>query len=95
MQLWSHPIQWGLVSIGGAALRSLLPFLVLLLAWRMGGGTTFRVWLFLLLQLAVTALNAWLMGWLLRTVALFWNHDAEVREARMALKDLLHESQTS
>jgi hypothetical protein len=87
MQLWSHPIQWGLVSIGGAALRSLLPFLVLLLAWRLGGGTTFRVWLFLVLQLLVTALNGWLLGWLLRTAALFWSHDALVLEARADLKE--------
>jgi len=87
MQLWSHPIQGGLVSIGGAALRSLLPFLVLLLAWRLGGGTTFRVWLFLVLQLLVTALNGWLLGWLLRTAALFWSHDALVLEARADLKE--------
>lgn len=93
MQLWSHPIQWGLVSLGGAALRSLLPFLLLLLAWRLGGGTTFRVWLFLLLQLIVTALNGWLMGWLLRTAALFWNHDAAVRDVRAALKEALREAE--
>ena len=88
LRLWSHPVQWGLISLGGAALRSLLPFLVLLLAWRMGGSTTFRVWLFLLLQLAVTALNGWLMGLLLRTAALYWNHDATVRDVRAALKDV-------
>ncbi len=87
MQLWSHPIQWGLLSIGGAALRALLPFLVLLLAWRLGGGTTFRVWLFLVLQLFVTALNGWLMGWLLRIAARFWSHDALVRDARAELKE--------
>jgi hypothetical protein len=93
MQLWSHPVQWGLISLGGAALRSLLPFLVLLLAWRMGGGTTFRVWLFLLLQLTVTALNGWLMGWLLRAAARFWNHDATVQDVRAALKDVPREAQ--
>jgi hypothetical protein len=87
MQLWSHPIQWGLVSIGGAALRAALPFLLLLLAWRLGGGTPFRVWLFLVLQVLVTALNGWLMGWLLRIAALFWNHDALVRDARANLKE--------
>ena len=87
--LWSHPIQWGFVSLGGAALRSLLPFLVLLLAWRMGGGTTFRVWLFLLLQLLVTAINGWLLGWLLRATALFWRHDAIVRDTRAALEDAI------
>jgi hypothetical protein len=94
MQLWSHPIQWGLVSIGGAALRALLPFLVLLLAWRLGGGTTFRVWLFLLLQLFVTALNGWLLGWLLRVAALYWNHDANVRDARADLKEIPREAET-
>jgi hypothetical protein len=88
MQLWSHPIQWGLLSIGGAALRALLPFLLLLLAWRLGGGTPFRVWLFLVLQLLVTALNGWLMGWLLRIAALFWSHDALVRDARADLKEI-------
>ncbi len=91
--LWSHPIQWGLVSVGGAALRSLLPFLLLLLAWRMGGGTTFRVWLFLLLQLLVTTVNGWLMGWLLRTTALFWRHDALVRSEMVTLKESIREAE--
>ncbi len=95
LALWSHPIQWSLVAVGGAMLRSLLPFLVLLLAWRLGGGTTFRVWLFLLLQLLVTAVNGWLMGWLLRISALYWNHDALVREARESLKDAVREAETS
>lgn len=93
LRLWSHPVQWGLVNLGGAALRGLLPFLVLVLAWRLGGGTALRVWLFLLLQLAVTLLNGWLMGWLLRVSALFWNHDAAVCNARAALKDLAREPQ--
>ena len=91
--LWSHPIQWGAISLGGTALRSLLPFLVLLLAWRMGGGTSYRVWLFLVLQLLVTAVNGWLLGWLLRVAALFWRHDALVRETRAALEDSLREPQ--
>jgi hypothetical protein len=91
--LWFHPVQWGLVCFGGAVLRSLLPFLVLLLAWRMGGGTTFRVWLFLLLQLLVTAVNGWLMGWLLRIMAIFWRQDVIVREARAALKEIPSEAQ--
>lgn len=92
LRFWTHPVQWGLLSLGGATLRSLLPFLVLVLAWRMGGGTTFRVQLFLGLQLAITLLNGWLMGWLLRATALFWAHDAEVRDARAAVKDLSHEA---
>jgi hypothetical protein len=93
--LWSHPVQWSLLALGGAVLRSLLPFLVLLLAWRMGGGTPFRVWLFLLLQLLVTALNGWLLGWLLRATARFWSHDAIVRDARFALKEPVREAETS
>ncbi len=68
---------------------------MLLLAWRMGGGTPFRVGLFLALQLAVTLLNGWLMGWLLRTTALFWTHDAAVRTARAAVKDLSREAVAS
>lgn len=91
-RLWHHPVQWGLLAAGGAAVRALLPFLVLLLAWRMGGGTSLRVWLFLVLQLAVTALNAWLLGWLLRVVARFWSHDGPVRAA---IRDLEEASRAS
>ncbi len=87
LRLWTHPIQWGAVCVGGAAVRSLLPFLVLLLAWRLGGGTTLRVTALLGLQLLATVLNAWLMGWLLRASALFWVHDAAVRTARATLKE--------
>ena len=94
MQLWSHPVQWGLLSIGGAALRSLLPFLLLLLAWRLGGGTSFRVWLFLLLQLLITAVNGWVLGWFLRLGARYWNHNAAVRDARAALKEGLRETES-
>jgi hypothetical protein len=92
LRLWGHPIQWFLLNLGGAALRAGLPFLVLLLAWRLGGGTTFRVWLFLGLLLLATAVNAWLMGWLLRAVALFSTHDAAVCDARAALKEALREA---
>jgi hypothetical protein len=66
---------------------------VLLLAWRMGGSTTFRVWLFLLLLLIVTAVNGWLLGWLLRTTSLFWRHDALVREVSATLEDSVRETQ--
>lgn len=93
LRLWSQPLQWGLIALAGAALRGLLPFLVLLLAWRMGGGTTFRVWLFLLLQLAVTILNGWLLGWQLRVTAHYWLHDVAVRAVRAALKEFHAEAQ--
>lgn len=88
LQLWSHPVQWGLLAVGGAALRALLPVLVLGFAWRMGGGTTARVWIFLALQLSVTLLNGWILGWMLRTTARFWAHDTDVRRARASLKEL-------
>jgi hypothetical protein len=80
--LWAHPVQWTLVVLGGAALRALLAFLVLLLAWRIGGATVGRVWIFFLLQVAATVLNAWFLGWFLRASALYWQHDLKVREAR-------------
>lgn len=95
LRLWSHPVQWGALALGGAALRALPPFLLLLLAWRLGGGTTFRVWLFLLLQLAATLANGWLMGWLLRTTARFWNHDAAVRAVRSALEAAPRDAEVS
>jgi len=93
LALWAHPIQWGLLALGGAALRSILPLLVLLLAWQMGGSTTFRVWLFLILQLLVTALNGWLLGWLLRVVALFWTHCVLVRSELIKLKESVREAE--
>lgn len=80
--LWAHPVQWTVVVLGGTALRALLSFLVLLLAWRIGGATVGRVWTFFLLQVAATMVNAWLLGWFLRTSALYWQHDLKVREAR-------------
>lgn len=80
--LWSHPVQWLVLILGGAALRALLAFLALLFAWRLGGATVGRVWAFFVLQLAVTVANAWLMGWILRGSALYWQHDHEVRQAR-------------
>ncbi|HEX9011625.1 MAG TPA: hypothetical protein VF804_14755 [Holophagaceae bacterium] len=80
--LWAHPVQWTVVVLGGTALRAILSFLVLLLAWRIGGATVGRVWTFFLLQVAATVVNAWLLGWFLRASALYWQHDLKVREAR-------------
>ena len=87
LALWAHPVQWSILNLGGAALRSLLPFLVLFMAWRMGGGTTARVWTFLLLQVAVTFFNGWTLGLLLRMTGRYRQHDAAVRDARAALKE--------
>ncbi|HEX9082352.1 MAG TPA: hypothetical protein VF768_08735, partial [Holophagaceae bacterium] len=83
--LWAHPVQWTVLVLGGSVIRAGLAFLALFLAWRMGGATVGRVWIFFLLQVAVAAFNAWLMGWFLRTAARFWQHDLKVREARAEL----------
>lgn len=91
LRLWTHPLQWGALAFGGAAARALPAFLVLLLAWRMGGGTALRVWLFLLLQLLVTLANGWVLGWLLRATGRYWRHDHGVVLARRELAEALHE----
>ncbi len=83
-RLWFHPVQWGLLILGGVIIRLGLHFLVMLLAWRMGGGTTFRVWVFLLLQLLATGVNAWFLGWFLRISAIFWRHDSNLRREMQA-----------
>lgn len=80
LRLWSHPVQWTLLVLGGVVLRTGLTFLALFLAWRWGGGTAFRVWGFLLLQLTVVVLNAWLLGWFLRLAGLYVRHDVAVHE---------------
>ena len=92
LALWSHPVQWGALALGGAAARAIPPFLVLLLAWRMGGGTSLRVWTFLLLQVLVTLLNGWILGWLLRAAALYWRHDHTVRGACTVLEEAADEA---
>lgn len=86
LRLWTHPIQWTLLVLGGVILRTGLALLALAIAWRLGGGTGARVWLFLLLQTLGAALNAWLLGWFLRLTALFWRHDQRVREEIQALE---------
>lgn len=87
LAFWSHPVQWTAIVLGGTVVRALFSFLVLLLAWRLGGDTVGRVWLFSLLQLAAAVASAWLLGWFLRTSALFWQHDLKAREARAELED--------
>jgi hypothetical protein len=77
--LWRHPVQWTALVLGGVVVRIGLTLLVLVLAWRMGGGTALRVWCFLLLELAAVLVNAWLLGWFLRVSALFGHHDAAVK----------------
>jgi len=77
-QLWRHPVQWTALVLGGVVLRAGLPFLVLLLGWRLGGGTPGRVWALLGLQILTVLVNAWLIGWFLRVTALFWKNDAAV-----------------
>jgi len=77
-RLWSHPIQFTALHLGGATIRLSLAFGALVLGWRWGGGSAARVWLLLVVQLAVTALNAVLLGWMLRLVARYWRRRREV-----------------
>lgn len=90
--LWAHPVQWTVLVFGGTVLRTGLSFLVLLVAWRMGGTTVGRVWTFLGLQAAAAVLDAWLLGWFLRTAARFWQHDLKVRQARAELVEARREA---
>jgi hypothetical protein len=81
LALWMHPVQWTLLVVGGVVARLGLTFLGLFLAWRWGGGTPLKVWGFLLLQLLMVVLNAWLLGWFLRLAALYVRHRMRVGEA--------------
>ncbi len=86
LRLWTHPIQWTALVAGGVVVRTGLPFLVLLLGWRMGGGTPVRVWSLLGLQALAVLVNAWLIGWFLRVTALFWRNDSAVEAVIMDLE---------
>jgi hypothetical protein len=78
-RLWAYPAQWLVLVVGGVLLRAGLTLLVLVLAWRLGGGTIPKVCVFLALQLAVVLVNAWQIGWFLRLAALFTSGDAALR----------------
>jgi len=78
-RFWLHPLQWLSLVLGGVALRTGLTLLALALAWRLGGGTIPKVCGLLAMELAVVAVDAWLLGWFLRLAALFLRHDAAVR----------------
>lgn len=85
-RLWTHPLQWGAFILGGVLVRVGLHFLVFLFAWRAGGGSSARVWIFLLLQIGAAGVNAWLLGWFLRLTALFWREDARQRRETRGLE---------
>jgi len=80
LRLWLNALQWAILLAGGVVVRFGLHFLVLFMAWRLGGATPFRVWTFLALQALATLAAAWVMGWMLRVAAHFWRHDARVRD---------------
>ena len=81
IRMWGHPVQWFILAAGLSLLRLALHLAVLDLAWRLGGGSVPRVWIFVLLEAVSASIGAWTLGWLLRTVALFWRHDQAVRRA--------------
>lgn len=86
LRLWSHPVQWTALHLGGAALRAGLTFGALFLGWRWGGGGSGRVWAFLGVQVLATLVNAFLLGWLLRLTARYWRRRREVGQALAALE---------
>lgn len=95
LRLWMHPVQWTSLVLGGVALRAGLAFLAIWIGWRVGGGTTSRVQVFLLLELLSAVMNAWLLGWFLRLTALFWRQDEKVRNARSELREAAKMAVTS
>jgi hypothetical protein len=86
LRLWMHPVQWTGLVLGGVALRAGSTFLAIWIGWHLGGGSTSRVQLFLLLGILSAVLNAWLLGWFLRLTALFWRQDEKVRNVRQELE---------
>jgi len=78
LHLWSHPIQWGTIVFLGVSVRTGLSFSALLLAWLWGGQSLPKLWALFAVQAIVAAANAWIIGWMLRTTALYWKNDAEV-----------------
>lgn len=80
-RLWSHPVEWFSLAAGLSLLRLALHLAVLDLAWRLGGSSVARVWTFVLLEALAAFIGAWLLGWMLRTAALFWRHDQAVHRA--------------
>jgi hypothetical protein len=75
-RFWKHAGQWLALVLAGVLVRTGLSLAVLFLAWRLGGGSIAKVCGFLVLQLAVVAVNAWVIGWFLRLVALHRRQDA-------------------
>lgn len=86
MALWQAPVQWGSLVMGGTLLRTGLGFLVLWVAWRLGGATPWRVGSMALMQVLAAAAIAWLLAWLLRLAALFIRHDSKIRREVRALR---------
>lgn len=86
LRLWMHPVHWTTLLVGATTLRLGMAWFALWLGWRLGGGTSGRVWLFLLAQAIATAAGAWLIGWSLRVSALFWAQDRRVALAKSELE---------
>jgi len=86
LRLWMHPVQWTSLVLGGVALRAGLAFLAIWIGWHLGGGSTSRVQVFMLLVMLSAVINAWLLGWFLRLTALFWRQDEKVRNVIVELE---------
>ena len=85
LRMWMHPIQWFGLLLGATALAVTLHGGALLLGWRLGGATTGRVWMLVLLQLVATLASAWIQAVILRLAARFTFHDAAIRDIRAEL----------
>jgi len=87
LRLWSHPVQWGNIIFIGVAIRAGLALWVLFLGWGCGGQNLSDLRMFFLLQTLAATTNAWIIGWILRIAALYWENDTKVRyEVRMLEK---------
>jgi hypothetical protein len=86
LRLWAHPVQWGNIVFFGVAARVGIIFGALSLGWEMGAKTLPHLWAFLVLQSLAAAINAWIIGWVLRVAALYWKNDEAVRSEVRTLR---------
>jgi len=85
LRLWVHPVQWGNIVFFGVVARAGLTFSALCIGWELGAKSLSHLWAFIALQSLAAAINAWIIGWVLRVAALYWKNDEAVRNEVRAL----------